>query len=181
MTTITEALAEIKTTGKRIEKARKFVLDHLFLQGLDPLADDGGTKNLVEGYMQRIRDFEKNIVAYRTAINKVNMVTTLEIQGEAKTVAQWLIWRRDVEGGHKKFLDQIAASISDVRSQALQKQLNMTDGAVNKPQDIGVNVSEKWLQDVIDQNVLVMGELDGRLSLANATTEILVEEFKVVE
>lgn len=181
MTTITEALAEIKTTGKRIEKARDFVLNHLFLQGLDPLADDGGTKNLVVAYMQKISDLEMNIVAYRTAINKANMVNTLTIKTESRTIAEWLIWRRDVEGGHKNFLNQISTQIQKVRDQALQKQLTMTDGAVTTPRDIGVNVSEKWLQEAIDKNVLVMGELDGLLSLANATTEIHIELLEFSE
>lgn len=48
--TITEALAEIKTIGKRIDSKKQFVTSHLARQDgvKDPLEKDGGSAELLK-------------------------------------------------------------------------------------------------------------------------------------
>ncbi len=65
--TITEALAEIKTIGKRLEKKKQAVLTNIGRDSRlkDPLDD---SVKFVKEERQAIEDLEKRIVTIRTAI-----------------------------------------------------------------------------------------------------------------
>lgn len=55
-TTITEALAEIPTIEKRIEKKSEFILNYLYRQSAvrDPHEKDGGSSTLIHRELQAI-------------------------------------------------------------------------------------------------------------------------------
>src|SRR6266850_8251735 len=103
--TITEALQEIKTIGKRLEKKRLAVSDKLARDTRikDPLEKDGGSEKFVREERQAIGDLEKRIVAIRTAIQRSNLITMVPIDGNQGTVAEWLTWRREVSAGQVEF------------------------------------------------------------------------------
>ena len=71
-TTITEALAELKTLGKRIEKKRESVAMFLTRQdGLkDPLEKDGGSVEFIKRERQAVKDLEQHHVNIRLAIQR---------------------------------------------------------------------------------------------------------------
>ena len=87
-TTITEALAEIKTIGKRLEKKRESVKAYLARDSRvkDPLEKEGGSTEYVRKERQAISDLEKRVVTIRTAIAKSNLGTAVTIQGMSMTV-----------------------------------------------------------------------------------------------
>lgn len=169
--TITEGLAEIKTLNKRIEKARKFVLDHLFLRGLDPMIKDGGMRAQVDKTTQQANDLAARLVDIKMAINGVNMETDLSIDGQTLTIAKWLIWRREVSAGIGVFQAQLIARINQVRQEVKKEDLNLSD-SIQSVEDVAMHINEVQLQEQIDQHEKIMGELDGKLSMLNATTDI---------
>lgn len=81
--TITEALAEIKTIGKRIEKKREFIGGFLARQDgvRDPLEKDGGSAKAIAGERQSVNDLEDRIVALRRGIQRANDETSVTING----------------------------------------------------------------------------------------------------
>lgn len=172
--TITEALAETKTIKKRIEKKWAHVTQYLYRQDSfrDPLEADGGSRVAIQRERQAIGDLLERMVSIRRAIAHANDVTSIEIDGEGRTISEWLTWRREVAPGLKTSLDQINARLAQVRRDAAQKTVPVrADGApAIGGNDVIVNVDEAGLARDIEHIETVLGTLDGKLSLLNATT-----------
>jgi len=178
--TITEALAEIKTIGKRLEKKRAFVEQFLARQeGLkDPLSREGGSVEALRETRQSIDALEERIIRIRRSIAKANDVVELSVGGRSRTIAEWLIWRREVASGRTQFLTRLQNAIGSVRSQAKQKGWNVVraEGEAQAQTDFIVNIDERALSAEIELMEEILGSLDGQLSLKNATTMVEVAE-----
>ena len=177
--TITEALAELKTIQKRIEKKREYAKVFIGRQeGLkDPLEKDGGSAEVIRRERQAIVDLETRHVAIRTAIQKANQTTPITVEGITKTIAEWLTWRKEIAGGTQAFISQMRQAVQHLRTQAQQKGWNLvavTTDAERKPTDIVINVDEAALAKEAEQIEMILGTLDGQLSLKNATVTVEV-------
>lgn len=173
--TITEALAEIKTLGKRIEKKREFIRANAARQEMlkDPLASEGGSKAAVTAALQAVEDLESNVVKIRTAIARANLNTHIMVAGVTGTVSEWLSWRRDVAPARQQFLRMAAQGIEQIRREAAQKGFAIAkEGEQARPQDIVVSLDEAKLHAAVEELETILGTLDGQLSLKNATTTI---------
>lgn len=172
--TITEALAEINTIGKRITKKREFVNGCLYRQEQlkDPLEKEGGSRSAIEETRQSIGDLEQRVVDLRRGIARANADTTLTVLGEERTIADWLTWRRDVAPGQQSFINQMVRNVGAVRKEAMQKGLAVVSGEAQSPSDIVVNVNEMELAVEAEGMEETLGTLDGLLSLKNATVTI---------
>lgn len=185
--TITEALAEIKTIGKRLEKKRQAVLQNLARDSRlkDPLADDKGetSEKYVAQERQSIEDLEKRVVLIRTAIQKKNLEATCTVGDNTMTIQEWLNFRKDIADGRRIFLTGIGRQISVIRENANRQGARVTGAGLAQvavasgekpPVEIVLHLDEKKL--LADQEGLeqIMGELDGKLSLLNATTVISI-------
>jgi hypothetical protein len=183
--TITEALQEIKTINKRLEKKRASLGNYLArdVRTRDPLAKDGGSEKFVASERQAIGDLEDRIIRIRTEIQRSNLNAPLVIGGKNRTVAEWLTWRREVANGQVGFLKGMYNGILNIKNEIQKKGGKVVNGnavAINEsfdptgPADCVINVDEKQL--LVDQETLeqVIGDLDGKLSLFNATTVISV-------
>lgn len=181
--TITEALAEIKTINKRLEKKRQSVTQYLARDSRvkDPLEKDGGSADWIGRERQAIGDLEARIIAIRTAIQSVNLTTMTTVNGTNRSIAEWLTWRREVSTGQQQFLTLLINGIRNVRAQ-VQKEggrvLALASAEINTdpkaPPDVVVNVDEKLLLESQENLEQTLGELDGKLSLLNATITINV-------
>jgi hypothetical protein len=169
-TTITEALADVKTSQARITKKRQAIKSFL---GRDPMESEGGSREFIKRELQSIADLENKIVNIRSAIQTANLSTEVEIEGRRMTLANWLNWRREISSGNKGFMSEIAAMLDQMRKQATQRGQPTTYTAAASPDpQVGewvVNVSEKELAEQIDRMENILGQLDGKLSLLNAT------------
>lgn len=174
--TITEALAELKTIDKRLAKKREFVRQYLHrTDGVkDPLEKDGGSVEVLKRERQGIEDLEKRVVEIRTGIQKANDATKITINGMEKSISEWLVWRREVAPGHQVFLGNLRAQLSSLRDVARRTGVSLINNnvAAEKPQDIVVNISESDLLKEAETLEDTLGQLDGQLSLKNATVAI---------
>jgi hypothetical protein len=179
--TITEALAEIKTIGKRIEKKREFVQGYLYRQeGLkDPLEKDGGSIETIRRERQAINDLALRIIKLRRGIQHANDTTEVTVGTNVMSIADWLTWRRDVMPSEVHFLTALRARLGTMRDQAKRAGANVLAGASAivqtdvKATDVIVNIDEGELAKDIEEMEEITGTLDGQLSLKNAT--ILIE------
>jgi hypothetical protein len=178
--TITEALQEIKTLGKRLEKKRGGLLPFIARDGRlkDPLGDGESTK-FVASERQSIVDLEKRIVQIRTEIQATNLETELKIGDVALSVAEWLNWRREIADQQAGFLNMLVNTIATVKAQLqgggrqiARGQVIAVNEAAQPPVDVTVKLDEKALRAEIEALEGVKGNLDGKLSLLNATTLI---------
>lgn len=176
MISITEALAEIKTIGKRIEKKREFTLTAGYLwrqeKLKDPLERDSGSRSVIARERQAIADLEIRIIVIRQAIAKANAETSVTIMGLTNTVAEWLTWKREVAPKRQAYLSQLRTQIQALRQQANRQGVAVTTGEPQTPDDIIVNVDEREVAKDIEALEQLLGTLDGQLSLKNATTLI---------
>lgn len=175
-TTITEALAELKTLQARIEKKRQFVMSNLGRNEAfrDPHEKEGGSRVVLERERQAIRDLEERIVAIRSAIQGANRENKITVLGESRTIHDWLVWRRDVAPGRKDFLSGMQRAILNARTEAQKRGVQVNPAGESKPNDIIISVNEAQLAEDIENMEEVLGTLDGQLSLKNATVTIAV-------
>jgi hypothetical protein len=180
MMTITEALAELKTLQKRIEKKRESVGQYIGRQeGLrDPLEKEGGSAAFITRERQAIKDLDARRVLIRTSIQKINQVTPITIGETTKMIAEWLTWRKEIAQGEKAFLDKIRQTVLTARAQAQQKGWGVVSAtAISgdiKPTDLIINVDEALLAKEAEEYENIIGTLDGQLSLKNATVMVEV-------
>ncbi len=127
--TITEALAEIKTIAKRVEKKRLFVQQNLGRQdGIrDPHQANGGSQALLAQERQAIGDLGTRVVQLRRGIAGANVANSISINGETRSIQDWLTWRREIAPGHRQWLGALSAQLAQMRSQAV-KQGNQVVG-----------------------------------------------------
>lgn len=172
--TITEALAEIKTIGKRIEKKRQFIGQYLVRQEIvkDPLTNQGGSMAALKAEAQGIADLEERLVALRRGIAGVNASVFLVVCGETRTIGDWLTWRREVAPGRKAALVNLRQTLINFRTQQQAKGMTLRTEPSADPtdKDLIVNVDERALATDAEKIEEVLGTLDGLLSLKNATT-----------
>jgi hypothetical protein len=174
-TTITEALAELKTIDKRIEKKREFVLTYLLRQEMfkDPLEKDGGSVSAIKRETQSIHDLEERKITIRRAVQRANEQNSVTVGRQTRTIADWLVWRREVAPIQQTFLANIRTRIEQARQEAARKGAGLSASAeAAKPNDVIVNVNEQELAREIEGLEDVLGTLDGQLSLRNATLTI---------
>jgi len=167
--TITEALAEVKTLNARIAKKRQGVANYLLRDARlrDPMEAEGGVVDWIKRESQAIGDLEQRIVSIRTAIQRANLQTRLKVGSQTKVIAEWLNWRREVADGQKQHLNGLAGQIVNARRTVQNNKL--PDGT---HPDLVVHLSEKDLGAQIETMEQTLGELDGKLSLLNATTTV---------
>jgi len=178
-TTITEALAELKTIEKRIEKKRQFVMNFIgrLAMNRDPLEKEGGAVEAVRAERQAIDDLHQRTINIRRAIQRANDANLIIVEGDSRSIADWLVWRREVAPHKKTFLDTLRQGINNARSQAKTKDAKLVESAgdATGALDVIVHVSERELAEQIEKMETVMGTLDGQLSLKNATITIDVD------
>lgn len=176
--TITEALAEVKTIGKRIAKKREFIGGYLVRQEKlkDPLASEGGSAAAIAREQQAVDDLESRIITIRRAIADANARTEITLHGVTRTISDWLTWRREVAPERQEFNKKARLTLASLRQEAQRKgvALRGSEVEVTDPNDLIVNVPEKALADEAEQLERILGDLDGQLSLKNATTMVEV-------
>ncbi len=172
--TITEALAELKVIDKRIEAKRQFIGANIMRpeQLKDPFEKDGGSVTALAKELQAVGDLEERKVSIRRAIQQANEATSVTVGKVTRSVADWLVWRRDVAPQQQSFLTQMRTGIDNNRKQALQRGQTLATADAVKPGDIIVNVNELELASQLEELGATLETLDGQLSLKNATVPI---------
>lgn len=185
--TITEALQEIKTITARCVKKREAIAKYVVRDARirDPFEADGGTEKWIRNERQGLRDLEERVVKIRSEIQFQNLKSPLTVQGETRSVAHWLTWRREISQGQKEFLAFIAQAIQNMRQQLQQKGGRLVAAAAasttvnllekDTPPEMVLSIDEMQNLKDIEHMELVLGDLDGKLSLFNATTVVETE------
>jgi hypothetical protein len=175
---ITQALAELKTIKARVSKKRVNIANYLWRQDMmrDPHEKEGGSATFVERETQAVDDLEARYVAIRAAIALTNAAESISVNGTSKSVADWLVWRREIAPDLQRHLQAMSRSIAAARTKAQQADIEVrrTGEASSDPRDVIINISEKELAAEIEALETILGTLDGELSLKNATIDVEV-------
>jgi hypothetical protein len=172
--TITEALAEIPTIEKRITKKQEFIGNFLYRQSAvrDPHEKDGGSSELISREFQGVYDLQSRLVKIRSAIQSANQENTITIGEDSRSITDWLTWRREIAPKMQGFYREISAKLNAMRQDANRKGVGVSDKDAGFSPDFVVNLNERELADKIENLEIILGTLDGQLSLKNATITI---------
>lgn len=172
--TITEALAELKTIAARIKKNRDAIVRYSFRPGdrKDPLEKEGGSEKFVAEKRQAISDLQKRFVDIRTAIMSVNLVTKLTLHDQTMSLQEWLTWRRDISVGEMQFLTAMTTTLDQHRRQVPAQTYRRPEEPAAETPQLVVAFSEKTLAEETEKLQQLIGDLDGKLALMNATVKI---------
>jgi len=176
-TTITEALAELATIDKRLDKKARDISPYVARLDLvrDPLERNGGSAKYITEERQSFGDLLKRKIALRAAIAKSNAETALPTLDEKMSVADWLVWKRECYSHQKTMLNSLLSQARNARSEAQKQGVNIVSASEQgRPNDIVVNVDEQRIIEELEELEELYGRLDGLLSLKNATTTIEV-------
>lgn len=176
--TITEALSQKKILPERIQHARAEMQEYLARDDrlVDPLTESvkGGSRAYVASRLQAINDLQQQYIEVCEAIRASNEQTSLTIEGTTRSVANWLVWKRDVFPGQSETLKTMMRTLEQCRKTATeQNRANSRLVQPNpdaKPVNFVANFDEVAILEQIGKLQEVYGQLDGQLSLLNATT-----------
>lgn len=175
MKTITEALAELKVIDKKIEKKREFIRAHLTRQEQmrDPLEKDGGQAAAIAVEEQAIGDLLERKVRIRLEIARANDVNYITIGSTSRSIAEWLIWRREAAPTLREHLASLTEQVNFARTDAKRRGGALVQpGETGKLTDVVVNIGEREFAARVEALEEVLGTLDGLLSLKNATIQV---------
>lgn len=176
---ITQALSEIKLAEKKIASSLTFVLKNAKRDERlrDPFEKDKTTQEaMVKAELQSIADNEKRVVSLRMAINKANLENSITIEGQTKTIAEWIIWKRDILPRLQDRLERMNKEL--VVSPKVTTSAELWQREVNRqaPEVVNhvFNISEKKLLEEIQLVQSIEEKLDGMLSLSNANIDVTI-------
>ena len=184
--TITEALAEIRLIQKRLATKRKYLLENVVRHSAlrDPHESSGGQEATARQTKQGILDLERRHLRIRAAIQRSNLDTMLtvsplaDVDGEVaveetRSVADWLVWRREIAAGQMKLERDIVSVVTKNQEQlsALAKQAT---SETFRGGDLVVNVNVHDAEQRADAIQRLLGSLDGALTKHNSITQIEV-------
>jgi hypothetical protein len=176
--TITEALAELKLIDGKVQKKKEVISAYVVRSNsvVDPFGDSGGSRKVLEQEDQAVRDLLNRKVVIRRAIQRANAETSVTIGDETRTVADWLVWRREVAPTEQAYLRELHQRVVQFRQQAHNNRVSVVpaEQAPTSLSDLVVNVSERKLTSRAEQVDTVLATLDGKLSLHNATVRVTV-------
>lgn len=173
--TITEALAEVKLTEKKIEKKKDNIAKNLFRfeHTPDPYSKDGGSQDVMKRELQAIQDLEIRLINIRGAIAQANITTKLTIGEVTRSLYDWITWKREIAEKRIKTFNEFGSAIKRKIDAEAANPTVLKDGE-GKLQfaKLVLNLDYAELQSRFEKEGSLQETLDGKLSLKNATTTI---------
>jgi hypothetical protein len=171
--TITEALAEVKLIEKKVEKKVAHVQANLvrYEHITDPYQKEGGSQEVMRRELQAIADLDKRLVGIRGAIANANISNTLTIGEHARSIYDWITWKREIAEKRNKMYGDLSTTLKRfLDKEAAQPTVYKTDDAKVHLAKIILNVDYAATQEKYEKDGSLLETLDGKLSLKNATT-----------
>lgn len=168
--TISEALGQIQVIDQHIARKQKLVDAYLLRNASirDPLAREGGTPAILARELRSIAALQERKILIRRAVQAANERASITHEGENRSVADWLVWKREVLARQAKFLKAVRNRINQARREL--STVPVAAGA--KRPDLVVHLNETELSAAIEALEEREGYLAGQVSLRNATTAV---------
>lgn len=170
--TITEALSEVNLVKKKIaakqEKIRGALVraDHV----KDPFEKEDGSVEMIKREFQAIQDLSTRLQKIRAGISQTNISTTITIEGQTRSIHDWLVWRRELQKGEQGFI-QICHSTVKQHVDSLMRQPQVVKDNEGKATLVEYKINVDYAELLKRDHTIteILERLDGQLSLKNAT------------
>lgn len=172
MITITEALAEINLIKKKIEDGETGIKVMLVRASHVPdfYQDHGGAAVMIQRTQQALKDMRTRLLSLRSGISRANIENQITINGESKSIFDWLTWKRELYQPLERALkDHIQTLKASADKEASRPEVWKDQEGRTQLVSYIRNADLKTIEDEYNRIVDVYGKLDGQLSLKNAT------------
>jgi ribosomal protein L7/L12 len=170
---ISEALGQLAVIDLLIEKKQQLISAYLFRDAAvrDPLErhSPGAVEILAREY-RSIQALLGRKVRIRRVVQSANEQATITHGDTTRSIADWLVWKREVVGDRSRFLQQLRNRIEQARREALRHRPAGAEKA--KGGDLVVNLNEQELSSELEALEELQGYLAGQLALKNATVTV---------
>jgi large subunit ribosomal protein L7/L12 len=172
--TISEALSQIQVIDQQVAKKQQLIEAYLFRDAAvrDPLARDGGTQPLLAREQQAITALLERKVHIRRGVQAANQQATITHEDETRSIADWLVWKREVVARRSEFLNQMRYRIEQARREMSRHAASQTGEGSSRGRDLVVHVNEKELAGELEALEERQGYLIGQFALKNATVVV---------
>lgn len=178
--TITEALEDVRLTEKKILKSIEILCSNVVRYNHvdDPFEKYGGSMEIQKRELQSMHDLGERRVGIREAIAKANLETMLKIGDHYRSITGWLTWRREVAEVEQETMVRLVKIAEKEIKQAQDnpRLFKEKDDEEAKLAKLVLNVDIHNLNTKAMEIEDVLGVLDGKLSLLNATTVIEIPD-----
>lgn len=174
--TTAEALAEFDRIDRRLARKRQLIEAYLFRDAAlrDTLAPEGGTPAVLAAELAAIAALQERKLVLRRAIQAANERAGVTLRGVTRSLADWLVWRREVAGDRSAFLTRLRNRIRQARQEAV-RAANQA-GATAVKRDVIVHLDEKALMEQAEALEETAGDLEGQVTLRNTTGTVDVPD-----
>src|SRR5690349_8695386 len=174
--TVAEALARIAAYRRRIDAKQNLVDAYLLRQASyrDPLGAAGGTAAALAAERDSLRALEEQTILLRRRVQNAYEAAPITFGNRTRSLADWLVWRREVATRRLNFLNALSRRIERARARAA-RQGGRDLSAAGKA-DIVVHLNEQELAQESETLAELVGYLAGQLALKNATLTVEVPD-----
>jgi hypothetical protein len=179
--TVAEALARIDTYRRRIEAKQQLVDAYLFRTAAqrDPLAAEGGTAAALAAELASLDALQERTILLRRLIQHSYETTPITFGERTRSLADWLVWRREVATRRANFLEALSRRIQRARKLAARRAAGVSEVGAGKAADVVVHLNEQELAGQAEEVEELRGYLQGQLALKNATLTVDVPDAEV--
>ena len=159
-----EAMKELKTIEKRMVKNAEKVTEYASSLESERMQFDNEKeqKKEVSSLLQANEDLLTEYLRVKTAIEKTNLETKVDIEGKVHTISELLIVKRRMA----KFMTNTYTSLNE------SKARNLKSGRNDNPKTV-VFFDEKKKNEKLEHWENLYERIDSRLEVVNATTELV--------
>ena len=175
--TITEALSEVNLVKKKIVARTAEISPYVtrYSNITDPFEKSGGSSTKINADMQAIRDLSVRLQKLRHEISQANLTNTMTVEGETKSIHDWLTWKREVYDVQRTLLGNTITQVRQAHAKLSgQSPPAFRDDKTGEPKfaSLIVNVDLDALTKELEKVEQLHERLDGQLSLKNATITV---------
>jgi len=163
---IVEALKELRLTEKKVARNHKLIKE--YSSGLDTekpvFGSDSAQKQEVAALVQSSEDLAERYLFLKRCLSHTNLLVSVKIGGTERTIAEWLEIKRKI-GGFYIFTYQSLSQESGERRRR-EGWGDRNPVVVQFYDEKEKNERLRYWQDLVE-------EIDGRLEVVNADTELI--------
>lgn len=173
--TITEALAEVSLTEKKLNKSGEMIQGNLVraAHAKDVYEGEGGAAKAVSAKLQSMRDLFARHERIRRSIAEANLSHEITVGEDKKSIFEWLTWKREVATKQIEFLSMLTRTVKQQLDAASMRPTTYQDGEGKmKVVEVVSNIDLPGTLLRVEKLTEQLERLDGLLSLKNATIVI---------
>lgn len=172
--TINQALDRCAELKNKIQIEHQWLEANTYVHGADPYAERGGLRSEVAACFERIENMTDELSRLSVRVHTKNAETQIEINGQRRSVAEWIAWRRDIAGRFMRTVHKMRDETRRLREECRKAQVGIVNANPNHRQMV-LALDEPAVRERETKTQLTLHKLKCAMRDINNTTYIEVE------